>query len=164
MSMRHLWLLGGLTAALLLVVGCGSNSSSPPRDVVADQVAAARVIQSYADAVNSGNAEAFVALFTDDAIWMPANSAPVVGREAIRKRVHDALEELSLDKVFHVEEIVVSGSWAFVRTRAEGTVIFKSSGKKETERDNGFYVLQRQQNGSWKIARYIYNSSIPLEH
>lgn len=136
--------------------GCSGEVST-----ASDEEAIRTVIRQYEGAVNSADAEGVLALYADNAIWMPDNVPPVVGKTAIRRRVEGAFREITLAKRWHVHEVVVSGDWGFARATGGGTVTEKLSGRQIVESHNELFILHREPAGSWKIARFIYNSDTP---
>jgi uncharacterized protein (TIGR02246 family) len=152
------WRLGVVLSVgtCAFLVGCGRQA--PTNSAEGD---VRRVILAYEAAVNSANADAVLALYADDAIWMPENIAPLLGKAAIRLRVDSAFAEIALNKRWHVHEVIVAGAWAIVRATGSGTVTVKASGHEIQESHNELFVLHRDVNREWKIARFIYNSDRP---
>jgi ketosteroid isomerase-like protein len=60
-----------------------------------------------------------------------------------------------------IEEVRVAGDWAFSRGTYAFTVIPKAEG--EIEKGDGKYlsILEKQDDGSWKLARDCFNLNEP---
>ena len=101
-------------------------------------------------------------LYADDGVFMPQHSAPNVGKEAIRAAYDGVFQAIKLDIEFTVDEILqVSPGWAFARTRSEGFVTINATGDKGPEANQELFVFQKQEDGDWKIARYIFSTINP---
>ena len=55
------------------------------------------------------------------------------------------------------EEIVVAGDWAFERHTEMTISKGNESGETRQSYYKGIWILQRQEDATWKIARYIWN-------
>ena len=55
----------------------------------------------------------------------------------------------------------VAPEWAFARTRSKGFVTVKATGHKGLEANQELFVLQKQDDGKWKIAQYIFSTTNP---
>src|SRR3989442_12229853 len=81
----------------------------------ADLGAIDRVRDAHVAALNAGDAEAWVAQFTDDGVQMPPNAPANVGRTMIRSWSQAFLEQFRLQFALVVDEVRVLGEWAFER-------------------------------------------------
>lgn len=122
---------------------------------------AERVREKEAAAVNSGDIEGFMAIFTDDAVIMPPNLAPICGKDNIRRFNRQFFEELTTQITIKSEEVVVCGEWAFDRGTFEVTFTPKSGGEPVQDSGKYIYILKQQPDGTWKMARDIWNSNNP---
>jgi len=144
------------TLLVLAVSGC-----APQVDVEADAAAVRSVFDEATAALNPGGGD-IVDLDAEDAVIMYANGPAVIGKEAIRTREQRFADQATFEETRSVEEIVVSGDWAFVRWTGTGTVTPKDSGESSEFNRKGITNFQRQADNSWKIARVIWNSNLPL--
>ncbi len=97
--------------------------------------------------------------FTDDALWMPNGWHPLQGRAAwwsFAERFWTTTQVVEMDNVS--DEIIVSGDWAIER-HTEVTTTINENKEKRTSRFKGVWILRRVEDGSWKIARYIWNQN-----
>ena len=133
-----------------------------PAAVEADLEAINQLRDDYSAANNAGDAVATAGLFTDDAILMPPNEAAVVGKEAIQSNSQARFDEFKSEHGATSEEIELADQWAYGR----GSYTLKLTPKAEGEalEDSGKYlvIVERQPDGSWRIARLIWNSNKPL--
>lgn len=131
-------------------------------DYHVDRTKIETVLSTYEKALNASDADTVMALYADDGVFMPQHSAPNVGREAIRAAYDGVFQAIKLDIKFTVDEILqVSPKWAFARTQSEGFVTIKATGDKGPEANQELFVFQKQDDGDWKIARYIFSTTNP---
>ncbi len=124
-----------------------------------------RVMSSYFEALNASNAERVVALYAEDSVFMPPNTQSIVGIDAIRSAYTGTFKNIDLDVEFTIDEIVqLSPTSAFVRTGSNGTITSLATGAKAGREVAGkeLFVLQKQSDGNWKIARYAFSSANPV--
>lgn len=144
-----------LLAGLTTLVGCRTMP-----DAAEDRQAVEKVLRAYETGINTGDTALIIAQFSDDAVWKPANVPVVVGRPAIGARYEHELGRISLAKTYRVHDLEVACDWAFIRTTSEGTVSLKETGETAPESHEDLFILKRQPDRSWKIARYIYNNNL----
>lgn len=121
-----------------------------------------RLRDVHVAALNDGDADAWAACFTDDGVQMPPHFANNIGKNAIRGWGRGFLSMFSCRFSLSVEEVRVAADWAFERGHYKMSMTPKAGGP--AVEDNGKYitVYERQPDGSWKIARDIWNSDQPL--
>ncbi len=146
-------LLIAATLLVLVVSGC-----APQVDVEADAAAVRSVFDEATAALNPGGGD-IVDLDTEDAVVMYASEPAAIGKEAIRARQQIFNDQATAEETRSVEEVVVSGDWAFVRWTGTGTVTPKYGGESSEFNRKGITIFQRQTDNSWKIARVIWNSN-----
>jgi uncharacterized protein (TIGR02246 family) len=118
---------------------------------------------AHVAAVNSGDVDAWAAAFADDGVQMPPNFPANVGRDNIQGWSGAFLGAFRAEFALAPEEVQIAGAdWAFERGTYEITLTPKAGG--ESIQDAGKYitVYQRRPDGSWAMARDIWNSSNPL--
>jgi len=128
-------------------------------DVEVDVAAVRSVFDKVTAALNlSGDV---VDLDTEDTVVMYAGEPAAIGKEAIRARQQRFRDQALFEETRSVEEVIVSGDWAFVRWAGTGTVTPKDGGESSEFNRKGITIFQRQPDKSWKIARAIWNSNLP---
>ena len=155
-----------LIAACLATAGlvaCTSRSeetkppgAGAPGASAEDLAAISRVHQQYVAAHNDSDADRLVALFTDDAVLMPMDEPSLSGKQAIREHYEEFFDQSPSAIELSPVETRVAGDWAFERIQVKVTL---PDGKGDDRHADVKYlwILQRQPDGSWKIARAIYN-------
>lgn len=109
------------------------------------------------EAFKNGDFEGFLSYFTDDAVWMPPDESVVVGKDAFREWGRDFAEANRPVHFTTSKEVVVDGTWAFDRFTLTTVAESKDTGESSESVLQGLWILQRQADDSWKIARYIWN-------
>ena len=147
-----------IAAAAALALSAGIAAA----DHHADRTKIEAVLSTYENALNASDASAVMTLYTDDGVFMPQHSAPNVGKEAVRAAYDGVFQAIKLDIEFTVDEVLqVSPDWAFARTRSRGSVTINATGDKGPEANQELFVFQKQDDGNWKIARYIFSTTTP---
>ena len=155
----------------LVLVLCFTFSCQKQAEEVAEEVGVAPLsdedvaaikasTEAFVQAVKSEDWTALAALYTGDAVVMPPNTPMIQGREAIQawNETSPPITEFNLTIV----EIDGCGDLAFVRGTYSMTIALE--GAPEPIQDTGKYIeiRRKQEDGSWLIARDIFNSDLPL--
>jgi uncharacterized protein (TIGR02246 family) len=129
---------------------------------VADVAQVYRLWNEYAAAMNAGDMERWIALWVEDGIQMPPDAPRRVGKAEIRREMQPLFDLLDTSKmIIHTEEVRILGDRAY----AHGSYEFEMSptGGGETKGYSGKFldVLEKQVDGSWKIAIDCHNYDMP---
>jgi uncharacterized protein (TIGR02246 family) len=139
-------------AAIALV---GSAARAQPSDDPAQLLA---IMERYAAGLRWGTADALVALFTPDGVFIRDDLPAASGTEALRAAYRQVFASLKVDLTFDIKETEVAGDMAWLRATSKGRVKTLSSGVEATETFNTVVIFRRTAAG-WKIRCYIYNAS-----
>ena len=123
-----------------------------------DEAAIRQLLNTYRDALKSGDPAAVSALFTANGVVMPPGAPTAVGQAALQATYAGIFSVVDLDLQFTVLEITVNGPYAFVRSTSDGTALIKARQSKVPEQNRELFVLEKV-NGQWKIARYMFNKA-----
>lgn len=118
--------------------------------------------QTVYDAQIAGDIEAWLGSFTEDVTLFPPNAPPLKGTPAIRQFNAPLFEQFDLHESSDDREIVVAGDWGYIRSHWTWIQTPKVGGTEVKDIGNSIWIMQRQPDGSWKIARAIWNSDQPL--
>ena len=121
------------------------------------------MVATYLQLVNEGNAEEILKLYTDDAVAMIPFGPSLEGKDALRKESFGTHQEVKFDLAYDIKEVVVSGDWAFARTTVDGILTLKAIEASALDKMKMIQIFNKQDDGSWKIARFIFNPSTPLK-
>lgn len=147
-----------ITTAMTVALAAGIAKAAHS----ADRSKIETTLSTYEQALNNANTDKVMSLYTDDGVFMPQNYLPNVGKTAVRAAYEGIFKTIKLDIEFTVDEILqLSPGWAVARTRSEGSIIIKASGDKVPGNNQELFLLQKQNGGEWKIARYIFSTTNP---
>jgi uncharacterized protein (TIGR02246 family) len=152
----------------LTAVACvpAEEMAEPGEEAAATTEADAEAIQAlyaaYGQAVTSGDAETWLAIFTDDVVIMPPDEAGFTGKEALRSWGQPYFDQFDMQATPSTQEIQVAGEWAFAVDEYTFQATPKEGGEAAEERGKGIAVLRRQPDGTWKIAYRAWNRDHPL--
>jgi uncharacterized protein (TIGR02246 family) len=142
---------------LLTILGCASH----PRERQTDASAALEPIwKEFAASLGAGDADRWLALWTDDGIQMPPDAPPVVGKERIGARIRSVLDQFKFDMTVNNAEARSAGYLAFARGTYQATLTPKKGGNPIAIDGKYMTILVKQADGSWKIHRDIFNSNV----
>ena len=120
------------------------------------------VLARYNDALNASSTDAVMPLYSEDGVFMPPYSPSAVGLEAVRNAYDAVFKAITLNVKFSIAEIVeLSPKWAFARTNSAGTTLEHATGTKSAEANQELFIFRRDDDNSWKIARYNFSSTNP---
>jgi ketosteroid isomerase-like protein len=109
--------------------------------------------------VAAGDSDGYLALLTDDAVFMPPNTTAKAGHE-LRNWLCDFLERVTVEWLTFTHcEAEVAGGLAFHCFTYSWRVTPKAGGEPTIGHGKGIHILRRQPNGDWKIARELWNAS-----
>jgi ketosteroid isomerase-like protein len=142
-------LLAGAAVAMV-----GSAQAQPADDSA--QILA--IMERYAAGLRWGTADALVALYTSDGVFIRDNLPAAAGTEALRAAYRQVFATLKLDMAFAIKETEVAGDMAWLRATSTGRIKTLASGAEATESFNDVVIFRRTAAG-WKIRCYIYNAA-----
>ena len=140
--------------------GCDVNNKKESYEK--DLAAIRQFLQSSGDAVNAGDVEAEVNRFTEDGIYMWPDAPSIEGKEELGNWFRKRFAKVNLRLENITEEIEVCGDWAFERGIYVARIQPKERDEAETVYGKYINILNKQPDGSWKIARRIRNRDHPV--
>jgi len=118
-------------------------------------------LKQYAVTVNAGDFEGWISLWTDDGIQMFPGAPARIGKGQIRAGMKPAFDQFILKMAITNKELRVSGDLGFARGTYTESMIPKAGGQAEKYDGKYLTILERQADGSWKVARDCFNSNVP---
>ncbi len=117
-----------------------------------------KVIVQMEKAINASDTLAFVALFTSDAIYMPAMEPMATGTEPIKAAVKKSFSAFSFLVKYTTDETECHEELAIVRATSRGQRTNRGIGDVvETSFENHYLLVMRKSGGAWKIYRLMSN-------
>lgn len=133
-------------AVAILLIPATEPARAAQQTSGADVDAVIAAMDATGDALRAGDNEAFLSMYSQDVFFMPPDSAPSVGMDAMAAA--NGLDG-PLAWAEDYEEVMVHGDWAHVV--GAWTIGDQVAGK-------AIYILARQEDGSWKITREFWNT------
>jgi ketosteroid isomerase-like protein len=118
----------------------------------------AKIMDTYAAALRSGDAEKLTSLYTTNGVFMREDMKAVVGTPALRASYREVFATLKVDLRFTIHESEISGDMAWLRGISSGKVKVLATGVETDESFNQLVVF-RKDGGAWKIRSYLYASN-----
>jgi len=110
-------------------------------------------------AIESGDLEPYLGVLTDDAVFMPPNSHPKEGEE-LREWLRAFVEGFRVEWLSFVStEVLESAEAAYHAYAYTWRVHPRAGGEPTTASGKGVHLLRRGSDGTWGIAREIWNAS-----
>lgn len=117
-----------------------------------------KLLKSYFAALNKSDAKTAVAAYAKDGIFMPTEGPTATGLEQLKTAYQHVFDTIKLNVSFKIDEIVLSGAYAYAITSSDGEVTILGKGVTAPEKNRELFVLKKV-DGDWKIARYMFNKS-----
>lgn len=141
------------------------QAAQPARAAAATAIRS--TLQRYADTVNLGDLDGWMALWAPGGVRMAPGAPMAVGLDTIRATMVPAMtlynDVIRIDTL----EVTVAGDWGYAR----GTYTLDAWPREDRRGEVGnggshvdgkfLTVFQHQPDGSWKIYRDIFNSNVP---
>ena len=164
-SIFHFQLLPLVRMCLLLVatlVGGSCSNGNDDRPSQADDIEAISALYaSIVPLISSDGADGLFTLYTDDVVLMVPDSWTDLDRQEAVAFYTEGLDWGKPDPDNYnitIDEVVVTGDWAYVRTTSKGQVVPASGDPAFSQGSRHVSILRRQPDGAWKIARDIFHN------
>jgi uncharacterized protein (TIGR02246 family) len=163
--MKKLFMLMPLVFLICFTFGCQQGeevAEEPVVDVEAEKQAIRDLLAHYVSAITAGDIDAWYALFTEDAVFMPPNDETMEGREEVRKLASSFFETFHIGFEQTIDDVEVFGDWGFARWHCKARYTPKAGGETILENVKEVWIFKRQDDDSWKCSLVIWNSNDPL--
>ena len=152
-----------LVAAIISMSGCQTktpethtNNQTQGKIETDEKQQITNLLFAYRDALNASDVTKVLPLYSDDGIFMPSGAPTAIGTEQVKGTYEFVFSNIELSIEFYIDEITVSGEYAFARTTSKGSTLVHGTGETIPEENRELFILQKE-NGSWKIDRYMFN-------
>ena len=116
------------------------------------------VLMTYKEALNASDAEKATSLYTKDGIFMPLGAPSAIGIDKIRGAYEFVFSNIQLNIEFYIEEITIENKFAFAVTSSKGSTLIHATKETIPEENRELFIFENE-NGIWKIARYMFNKT-----
>ncbi len=151
--MKKLLMIIPLVFLLCFTFSCQQGeevAEEPVVDVEVDKEAIKKITDDFNAALNAGDIDKLVSLFTDDAVRIPPNEPALIGKEAIRGLFQQQLDQFTVQNEGVIVDLKVSGDLAFFRGSWTSINTPKDGGEPLKFNGNFVSIIQKQPDGSWK--------------
>lgn len=128
----------------------------------AEKRAIRHLYRLWAELVRAEALPELLQMITPDAVFLPENAPPLVGRERFEAGYRQTFASFRIEQSFREEEMMLAGDFAVVRGIERIEAIPKDGGPpRQVVGRRAMMVLQRGHDGRWRIARGMTNSFSP---
>jgi uncharacterized protein (TIGR02246 family) len=124
----------------------------------ADKQAIETLINQYGEAIKSSSVEKVLAVFTTDGVLMAPGAPTATGQDQLKGTYEYVFGALKLDLTFTILEVTIDKNYAIVRSESAGTTTVLANNQAGPDAYRELFVVKKE-NGTWKIARYMYNKT-----
>jgi uncharacterized protein (TIGR02246 family) len=147
-----------LLAVCLIVCTACQQTPQPQPDMAQIKSDIQAIENDWATALNTKDAEALMALYTDNAVSMPAGASPQSGKAAIRQNLQQDLANRPAGMTYSFETVDVFGNAD--RVTEVGTSTYKDADGKVI--GTGKYMcIWEKRDGKYLCSREIFNDDEP---
>jgi uncharacterized protein (TIGR02246 family) len=114
---------------------------------------------SYPEAIAARDPEAYLALYTPDALWIRPGGQPRSGHDAIAAGFREMLSGQRIASTFQAIEIECHGATATVLGTADATVTAIATNELQRQAFSALWIV-RQIQGTWLIHRQIWTPTL----
>src|SRR6266513_5562656 len=92
-----------------------------------EQSAIEQLLISYRDALNASDPSKVLPLYTKDGVFMPTNAPTAKGQEQLKGSYEFVFKTMKIHIEFFIEEIVVSGGYAYAVIHSKGNALINAN-------------------------------------
>ncbi len=158
--MKKLLLILPLVFLLCFTFSCQKAeevAEEPVVDVEADIQANKNLNDVWDEAYSAGDMERLLSLYTDDAVRIPPNEPPLIGKEEIRTNFQQSFDQFTEENDSTVIDVKIGGDLAFVRGAWKDILTPKAGGEALNRSGSFVAINQKQPDGSWKTICEIWS-------
>lgn len=156
-----------LGLCLMLIAGlegCGQQPQQAAQheaDVAKEEAAIRATDVQWLAAAKARDAESTATFWSDDATILMPNSAPVVGRQAIRAYVAESFRSPDFSITWTTYRVVVASSGDMAYGTGVDEITFRDGKQLVNAKNNALVIWKKQPDGRWKAAVDIATPAAP---
>ncbi len=104
-------------------------------------------------AIATGDLPLLLGLMADDVVFLLPGQPPMCGKDVFAASFQSALEHYRIDAASEVQEIEVSGDWAYCWNHLSVTVTPLQGGTATRRSGYTLSILRKRPDGTWLLAR-----------
>ena len=144
--------------ALFMVAANVVCAQGPEAKNAKEKSAIEKLILSFPGYLKAADISKVLPLFTPDGIIMPNNAPTVKGSEQIKGLLENVFKKMTIDVTYIIDEVVINGEYAYVRTNSKGNNVVKANGEKMPVNNRELFLVHKDK-GEWKITHYMVNGN-----
>ena len=133
------------------------------RSIDSDVAQIRTMFNEYLDAMEAGDFERWLSVWTEDCIQMAPDFPPRFGTELLRTVYEPGFELFTFSNLVYTDEVQVRilGDWAYAHSTYTLDMTANEGGEKTSFSGKFLDIVKRQEDGSWKIAIDCHNYNEP---
>ena len=117
-----------------------------------------QLLHTYERSLNDSDAALAASCYATDGVFMPTTQ-PTATAGGMREAYEGIFSVIHLNVTFTIDELVIaSDDIAYALTRSNGTQTVLATDTQTAESNREVFIF-RNEDGAWKIARYMFNKS-----
>jgi len=158
MMQRRLISRYAILSMFLIIIGCATDNYSSRSTVVADREAVMKVMDLWLEALRESDIETYFTLYEEDAVWIVPGSNMGVTKEIAQQVLQRVLLVYDFSGIVpRTEEVTTDCDLAYAIASYSG---IRPKDVHHVEIfTHHIYILRKQDDGSWKIARNMWVGS-----
>lgn len=148
--------------SLLLAAACATPQAAPDTSA-ADRSAIDAGHEAFLAGMRANDCNALLAVLTADVVFVPPNTPQANGPDAVRSWCESTFAQVKTKAVaVSNRDVTVAGDWGIEHGVFDWTVVPAAGGGDMADQGRFVAIWRRQADGSWKLARDIWNSALPV--
>jgi ketosteroid isomerase-like protein len=145
-----------LPLLVLVVAACSDNATT---DSEADEAAIRNLFARYDVAFANEDLDGWLALLTKDVYWAAPNQPALIGQDAVLGRFGSMFRNFNMTSSRPLGEVRIADGWGVVSATYEVSLELKAGGDPPYhEFGKVIYVVERGDDGHWRIAKAVWNT------
>ena len=145
--------------SILAFNACAPAAPPPEEPSQADLATLRASSDVFVTAWNAADVDVIGATIAEDAVEMQPDAPPLEGRETILQEMRNYFSEFDAVQSSTTDEVSVFGDLAILRGTWNVTETPKAGGEAVERSGKWFTVQRRQEDGSWKTWRWMWNQA-----
>lgn len=152
--------------AVLLLGGCSPTQQVQQvsiADAQADRAAVDRGHEAFLAGLRANDCNALLPVVTTNVVLAPPNTPTVSGHAGVSSWCEPIFKQVKTSALSVSDrDLDIAGDWAIEHGSFDWTVTPLAGGSPQTNLGRFIAIWHREPDGSWKLARDLWNSSVPV--
>lgn len=118
-----------------------------------DEQAIRDMIALWHSATARGDVDTVLTLMDENAVFLVPGQPPMRGRDGFERGLRDLLKTHRIESSSEIQEVEVSGTWAYCWSQLTVKVITLADNSATTRQGNALSILHKQADGHWRLVR-----------